>query len=127
MYNSPIKFIGALSALLSTRSTSEYKVQVRSFAMLLEYPMHVGALSALEQIAPQMELSRISLSMRITLGSSVVTILTILYFIWSSGINLSSFAPQFFSTTQKNAFIKLKFVFERIVKNVYYFLAQRMS
>ena len=97
-YNFPVKFIGGPMVLSFMRTTSEYKVQVRSVSMLLENPMQVGWLSFLEQIALQMESSRSPSSIRITLGNSVVTTLYILYLIISRGMNLSSFAPQFFRT-----------------------------
>ena len=74
-YISSVTFMAGPTLMLLKNSTSEYKVQVCWVVMSLENPTHVEELSFFEQIALQMELSRISLSIRITLGTSVVTTL----------------------------------------------------
>ena len=74
-YISSVKFMAGPTLMLLKNSTSEYKVQVCRVVMSLENPIHVEELSLFEQMALQIELSRISLSIRITLGTSVVTTL----------------------------------------------------
>ena len=97
-YTVSVTFLtGPILMLLSTL-TSVYKVQLWSFETSLKNPIHEGVLTLCEQIMLQMELSRLSSSNMITLGTSVVSTLYISYFVKSSGTNLSSCVPQFFIT-----------------------------
>ena len=82
------------AAVPASTSTSVYKVQLRLTEMSLENPMHRGEFPA--HFMLQTELSRLPSSTGITSGISVITALSIPYFVVSSGTNLSSCAPQLF-------------------------------